>query len=717
MIFEKVLKNIDEGIAGLNVGLPFKVSKLHDCIPSISKGQCWLIGAETGCLGIHTKIIMYDGSLKNVEDIVIGDQLMGIDSTPRNVLSLHRGIEMMYDVIQNKGITYKVNQSHILSLKPSGEKSNKKFNSTTNIKISDFVNLNITDKKNLKGYKANSIQHSFKPILIDPYLLGLWLGDGSSTKPQFTNIDNEIIEYIYQYANNTKQTITVSSNISYSIVRPNKKIIQLDNNKCEIKTWDSLTEACTHLNMLVTNLSQAAKTNIKCGGFYWKYYNEGTKCLMTLLSNYNLINNKHIPDNYLYNTIECRLQLLAGLIDSDGSYTLKRNSFEITQKRKILSEQIVYLARSLGFYTSIVEKIATMKRKNNTIYECLVYRISIHGYLDVVPTKVKRKKAKISTRITNPLVTGIQIVKDKIDNYYGFNLDGDNLFLLEDFTVTHNCGKTSFVDDVFLYTPFEYIMSSSNINKYTFNVLYFSYEITSINKIAKAICRNLFLKHNKEIDTKILLSKGKYRLDSEIRKLVDFEKEYFEKLEKCINIYDIAENPTGIYKIVNRYAEQHFDKIEHNEFNIEYVEKNPNHYTIVIIDHAALVRKERGYDTKQTIDKLSEYLVGFRNKYNFITVLIQQLNRGLESTERKKAEMLYPQLSDFKDSANTQADSNIVLALFNPHKYNMTSLGNIVIDGTKKLRGCFVLKNRDGESDKNTVLEFVGSCGIFKTIN
>lgn len=472
MIFEKVLKNIDEGIAGLNVGLPFKVSKLHDCIPSISKGQCWLIGAETGCLGIHTKIIMYNGSLKNVEDIVIGDQLMGIDSTPRNVLSLHRGIEMMYDVIQNKGITYKVNQSHILSLKPSGERSNKKFNSITNIKISDFVNLNITDKKNLKGYKANS-----------------------------------------------------------------------------------------------------------------------------------------------------------------------------------------------------------------------------------------------------PLVTGIQIVKDKIDNYYGFNLDGDNLFLLEDFTVTHNCGKTSFVDDVFLYTPFEYIMSSSNINKYTFNVLYFSYEITSINKIAKAICRNLFLKHNKEIDTKILLSKGKYRLDSEIRKLVDFEKEYFEKLEKCINIYDIAENPTGIYKIVNRYAEQHFDKIEHSEFNIEYVEKNPNHYTIVIIDHAALVRKERGYDTKQTIDKLSEYLVGFRNKYNFITVLIQQLNRGLESTERKKAEMLYPQLSDFKDSANTQADSNIVLALFNPHKYNMTSLGNIVIDGTKKLRGCFVLKNRDGESDKNTVLEFVGSCGIFKTIN
>lgn len=279
------------------------------------------------------------------------------------------------------------------------------------------------------------------------------------------------------------------------------------------------------------------------------------------------------------------------------------------------------------------------------------------------------------------------------------------------------CGKTSFVDDIFVFTPFEYLMSSSNINKYTFKVLYFSYEITSTNKIAKAICRNLYLKYNKKIDTKILLSKGKYKLDNDIRKLVDLEKEYFEKLEKCIDIYDIAENPTGIYKIVNKYAEQHFNKVEYSEYNVEYVEKNSNHYTIIIIDHAALVRKERGFNTKETIDKLSEYLVGFRNKYNFTTILIQQLNRSLESTERKKAEMLYPQLSDFKDSANTQADSNIVLALFNPHKYNMVSLGNVQIDDTKQLRGCFVLKNRDGEADRKTVLEFIGNCGVFKTIN
>ena len=69
------------------------------------------------CLSKNTPIIMYDGSIKMVQDIKVGDQLMGDDSTPRNVLSLARWREMMYDIIPNKGYKYTVNESHILSLK------------------------------------------------------------------------------------------------------------------------------------------------------------------------------------------------------------------------------------------------------------------------------------------------------------------------------------------------------------------------------------------------------------------------------------------------------------------------------------------------------------------------------------------------------------------------------------------------------------------------
>ena len=60
------------------------------------------------------------------EDVAVGDKLMGDDSTPRNVLSITSGKEQMYWVRQNKAIDYRVNESHILSLKRSrNEGSNK----------------------------------------------------------------------------------------------------------------------------------------------------------------------------------------------------------------------------------------------------------------------------------------------------------------------------------------------------------------------------------------------------------------------------------------------------------------------------------------------------------------------------------------------------------------------------------------------------------------
>jgi hypothetical protein len=68
------------------------------------------------CNGLNTPIIMYDGNIKMVQDIKVGELLMGDNSTPREVLSLARGKEQMYKIIQNTGDDYIVNESHILSL-------------------------------------------------------------------------------------------------------------------------------------------------------------------------------------------------------------------------------------------------------------------------------------------------------------------------------------------------------------------------------------------------------------------------------------------------------------------------------------------------------------------------------------------------------------------------------------------------------------------------
>ena len=95
------------------------------------------------CLAKDTTIILHDGKIKMVQDIQVGELLMGDDSKPRKVLSLARGIDEMYEIIPNKGESYTVNQAHILCLKMDGYPQ-------------------IEHKKNRSTYKINWIENNQK---------------------------------------------------------------------------------------------------------------------------------------------------------------------------------------------------------------------------------------------------------------------------------------------------------------------------------------------------------------------------------------------------------------------------------------------------------------------------------------------------------------------------------------------------------------------------
>lgn len=122
------------------------------------------VGCGAGkCHGKNTPILMYDGTIKMVQDIEVGELLMGDDSTPRTVLCLARGREMMYKINQENGDAYIVNESHILSLKDK----------STIIDIPLNKYLNYKDK-NYKGYK-NRVEFNELPIYIDPYTIGKYI--------------------------------------------------------------------------------------------------------------------------------------------------------------------------------------------------------------------------------------------------------------------------------------------------------------------------------------------------------------------------------------------------------------------------------------------------------------------------------------------------------------------------------------------------------------
>jgi len=340
------------------------------------------------CLGRGTRVVMFDGTLRAVEDLSIGDLLMGPDSKPRTIKQLGRGNEQMYRVIQNSGVDYRANGAHILALIETDRAGNRTHIEKT---IDEFNAMPPWyQRRCVHGYKT-AVDFPEQPVMLPPYLLGYWLGDGSSYSGTIYTAEMEVIAYLREYA----ESIGV---------------------ECHIKD-NYPGKAC----------KKVVISNGRGGGTY------GRGEPGWLLGKMNLVcrwrkgedrsSRKHIPHEYIANSERVRLELLAGLIDSDGHF--HNGGYTITQKNKPLAHQIKYLADSLGFRTHIASKKATIKRIG---YTSIVWRVSIYGDIERVPVLVERKKAGPRRINKDWRVTGIHIEPDIVDDYFGFVIDGDGLF-------------------------------------------------------------------------------------------------------------------------------------------------------------------------------------------------------------------------------------------------------------------------------------------------
>lgn len=346
-------------------------------------------GVGTGkCLAKGTPVLMHDGRILPVEQVRVGEAVMGPDSQPRRVLNTTSGAAPLYQVTPTKGDPYVVNGDHVLSLVMSGRGSGFKPGDVVNIPVREFLAMPKHFKAEAKGYRVG-VEFPECSLEMDPYMLGLWLGDGDSDRPVITNPEPEVEEYIHAYADAHSLTVSERNNGGAA-------------NAYRIGSSGTVADP-----------------------------NPAT----TALRSYGLLGNKHVPHEYLANSRANRLVLLAGLIDTDGS--LSCGGYEITVKQKELADGILYLCRSLGFaaYSRVKMACAT-----NTPQRTMrpYHRIFISGDLSEVPVRVERKRAPARLQPKNVLRTGVRVEPVGIGDYYGFAVDGDHLFLLGDFTVTHN---------------------------------------------------------------------------------------------------------------------------------------------------------------------------------------------------------------------------------------------------------------------------------------
>lgn len=342
--------------------------------------------AGTGkCLGYGTPVLRFDGKVVPVEEVREGDLLMGPDSEPRYVLSTSQGRGPLYQVVPVKGDPWVCNDAHVLTLTGT----NHSMGLIRDVSVATLIEETLPDRRIDRSWKLfrTGVEFPSKPLPVEPYLVGLWLGDGTRGESIITNCEPEIVDYCKE----------VASRYGYEVLfRWEEK-----NNTFNIRfRLGPRGEAGRNTPSLLRRFFKSCETN---DGF------------------------KRVPDEYIVNDTSARMQLLAGLLDTDGYFT--GGGYEWVTVSKPLCEQMLYLCRSLGLaaYNSI-------KPVNGKDY----YRVSISGELSSIPVRVPRRQAPPRAQVKRVTCTGFDLEPIGEGPYYGFTLDRDGRFLLGDFTVTHN---------------------------------------------------------------------------------------------------------------------------------------------------------------------------------------------------------------------------------------------------------------------------------------
>jgi hypothetical protein len=315
---------------------------------------------------------------------------MGPDSNPRIVASVQVCEELAFEVKPLNGKSFILGGDNYvcLSTRRSGPETGQK-DCFLDIHVGDFEKQSKHFKNNYKLYRSGVNFDVTTEPPIDPYFLGLLLGDSClrNVPIKFTNADVEALEYVKDIAT----TIGLS---------------------------------CRLQKRKVENCS-----DVFIGSFCKKNNNFLRAELEKLWLWRKLGHEKFIPDIYKFGSRNVRLSMLAGLIDSDGTRS-KNNSVCYYTTSEHMANDVAFVARSLGFGASI-RSPQTRPNKNWRP----IYSICIFGDFSQMPLFVNRKIPRPRQSNKNVLRTGFSMRRLQMPTiYYKLEFEGqDQHFLKSDF--------------------------------------------------------------------------------------------------------------------------------------------------------------------------------------------------------------------------------------------------------------------------------------------
>lgn len=327
-------------------------------------------------LALYSRIATPQGWVK-MGDIREGDLVFGKDGLPKVVQKLHPIVEQaMFEVELDDGRTVHCNEEHLWEVTCPSNTGQKEVVKPLKDIRKNYIS-NRFDKRNGKSYNEyryfitapDPVRYPKRDLPIDPYTLGMWLGDGHSSAGYITTADPEILDYI-PYKNKKLKAKYV-----YKIEGLKEKLIDSD-----------------------------------------------------------LLYNKHIPDLYLTASYEQRVELLQGLIDSDGHVHKTNKNLSYTTISLTLAKGVCELVRSLGGKAKLSNQFTKTHKESDVKHHS--YAINIWLPDEVQPCKLKRKLERVQKgQRTKSAIVKIEYIGEKPARCMTVE---DGIFLADDYMKTHN---------------------------------------------------------------------------------------------------------------------------------------------------------------------------------------------------------------------------------------------------------------------------------------
>lgn len=334
-------------------------------------------------LCIETPVPMATGDYKRLADVDDGDWLIGSDGEPVRVLKAHKihNPERAYRIRFSSGEEIDAGGEHLWTVQTDNDKRYQKFQTVDTDRLFEMMQ----GKGHIYIPRVQRPQTGFERELpLDPYMLGTWLGDGHSYAPRVTTMEAETVGYMREWADE-HGGLTVESHQNAGA---------------------ATTYYIKGLYPVLRGMNALKYTG-------WK-------------QNPNVIG-KHIPEEYFHASYRQRLELLRGLMDTDGCHHSNALCVFVQNNGRLLDD-VVRLIESLGGWPSVrPASAAGASQVTFSIFDC--------------PFKIERKAKNWTAPEANSTT---QVVKsiDRIDIKPMRCLTvqaEDGLFCVgKRFTVTHN---------------------------------------------------------------------------------------------------------------------------------------------------------------------------------------------------------------------------------------------------------------------------------------